>query len=263
MNYKLLAVDMDGTLLDSSGNITPRTSNAVKQLISKGSIFTISTGRPIQGVEKYSQILPLTAPIITYNGAMIITPNSREILFERHLNREDAKLILSLGRKFNTTMCIWSRNQLYGNILNDKIYDYQKLSGVSPLLMDNEERLLDQGITKILWYDTEMNLQQWQNELKNIPFQSVTFCTSKPVFLEFYNKEVSKAFALQKIGELYGISHEEMIAVGDGMNDLPMIQYAGLGVSMENGDQELKKHSQYITSSNNSDGIAEVIEKFF
>lgn len=262
MKYKLVAADMDGTLLNSNEEITPVTLQAIERAVKSGVIFSISTGRPIQGVEIYSHLLNLNAPFITYNGAMIVVLGTGEILFQQDLDKEDARQILKLGKKYNTTMCVWSENQLYGNILNNKIYDYRSMSGVEPKLIEDEELLLDQGITKILWFDEEEAINRWQKELACEPFENVTFCTSKPVYLEFFNKQVSKAHALEKIGQLYNIRREEMIAVGDGFNDLSMLEYAGMGVAMGNAPEEIKEKAAYVTAANDEDGVAEVINKF-
>ncbi len=261
MRYRLIAVDMDGTLLNSEGKITKKTMDAIRSLNNTDIIFTISTGRPIHGVKKYNNQLLLTGPIITYNGAMIVNAETQEILFEEGLKREDAEKILELGERADVTMCIWSNNQLYGNRLDNRIHDYKKLSGVEPLLADKEQ-LLNQGITKILWYDDIDRIQQFCRDLSSETFSQVTFCTSKPIFLEFFSSKVSKAIAMEKIGELYNIRREEMIAIGDGLNDLSMIEYAGLGVAMGNAEQAVKDRAQYITASNNEDGVAQVIETF-
>ena len=92
-NYKLLAVDMDGTLLNSQRSITPQTVAAIKRLAGQGVLFIISTGRPIQGVYKYNDLLNLQGPIITYNGAMIVNAQNREVLFEQGLSPQAAKQI--------------------------------------------------------------------------------------------------------------------------------------------------------------------------
>ena len=261
MSYRLMAVDMDGTLLNSEGIITEKTVDAIRNLSNTDVIFTISTGRPIHGVKKYNDQLHITGPVITYNGAMIVNAETQEVLFEEGLSREDAEKIWELGERADVTMCIWSNNQLYGNRLDNRIHDYKKLSGVEPLLAD-KEHLLNQGITKILWYDEADRIQQFCRELSPELFSQVTFCTSKPVFLEFFSSKVSKAVAMEKIGELYNIRREEMIAIGDGLNDLSMIEYAGLGVAMENAEQAVKDIAQYITASNDEDGVAQVIETF-
>lgn len=263
MKYRLIAADMDGTLLNDSGTITPKTVAAIKAAVADGVMFTVSTGRPIQGVDKYNDLLDLKAPIITYNGAMIVKSDTREVLFSKTLLYNDAVSILNIGNEMGITMCVWANNRLYCNVHNEKVDDYKKLSGVEPMVIDDYGGLAKSGITKILWYDESDVIADVQQKLKSISFEKVTFCTSKPTFLEIFNSEVSKAEAMKKIGEIYNINRDEMIAIGDGNNDLPMIEYAGLGVAMANAPDGVKRKSDYITeNSNNSDGIAEVIEKF-
>ena len=263
MKYKLAAVDMDGTLLNNQDEITPHTVDTIQKSVEKGFLFCICTGRPIQGVEKYNHLLKLQSPVITYNGAMIVMSDTKEILFQQNLERDDARKILELGQKYGTTMCIWSANRLYGNVLNDRIYKYKKATGVEPILMEDMDTLLDQGITKILWYDDIEKIRQMEKEIPPSAFQNVTSCTSKPFYLEFFNSRVSKATAMEKIGELYHISREEMITIGDGFNDLSMITWAGLGAVMKNAPDGVKAHADYITAhTNEEDGVAEILEKF-
>ena len=160
--------------------------------------------------------------------------------------------------------CIWSDNKLYGNQLNDRIYEYSQTTKVTPLLIPSIDALLAQGITKILWYDDAARIQQIEKELSGTAlFHNVTFCTSKPFYLEFFNNAVSKAAAIDRIGDLYGFSSLETIAIGDGFNDLSMIRHAALGVAMANAPDEVKQCADYVTThTNNEDGVAEVLEKF-
>ncbi|MCR1918241.1 Cof-type HAD-IIB family hydrolase [Frisingicoccus caecimuris] len=263
MSYKFIAVDMDGTLLDSNGLITENTVNAIRHLVKSGVIFTISTGRPIQGVEKYNSLLHLRGPVITYNGSMIVDAESYETLFERGLLSVDARRIFELGLHYDTTMCIWAGNQLYGNKLNSRMHDYKKLSGVEPIKLIDIEKVLDIGVTKILWYDDVDTVKKMMQELSDDMFSEVTYCTSKPTFLEFFNRRVSKSEAMRQIGQIYSIAPEEMIAIGDGLNDLSMIQYAGMGIAMANADNEVKNNAQYITTSNDDEGVLNALKRFF
>ena len=263
MKYKLIAVDMDGTLLNDKGDITPETVAAIKSAVLSGVVFTVSTGRPIQGVDKYNGLLGLNAPTITYNGAMIVQSDTKKVLFSKTLLYSDAMKILNSGMRMGTTMCVWAHNKLYCNVHNERVDFYRSISDVEAIAIDDYEALAKSGITKILWYDDVDTLADMQKQLKEISFEKVTYCTSRPVFLEFFNSDVSKAEAMKKIGEMYSIKREEMIAIGDGYNDLPMIEYAGLGVAMANAPDGVKQHADYVTQhSNNRDGIAEVIKKF-
>lgn len=264
MKYKFAAADMDGTLLNDSNEITPHTVKIIRQAVDKGLIFSICTGRPIQGVSRYQKQLGIQGPVITYNGAMILDSATEKILYRQELASDDARKILEAGIRYDTTMCIWSDNKLYGNQLNDRIHEYSQATKVTPLPISSIEQLLSQGITKILWYDDVEKIQQIEKELRSAAhFQNVTFCTSKPFYLEFFNSKVSKAAAIDRLGELYGFSPAETIAIGDGFNDLPMIRYAALGAAMSNAPDGVKQYADYVAKhTNNEDGVAEVLEKF-
>lgn len=264
MRYKFAATYMDGTLLNNFNEITPYTADIIRQAVSAGLIFSICTGRPIEGVSRYLKQLDIQGPVITYNGAMILDSATGKILYRQDLEAEDARKILETGIHYNTTMCIWSDNKLYGNQLNDRIYEYSQATKVTPLLIPSIDTLLAQGITKILWYDDAARIQQIEKELSGTAlFHNVTFCTSKPFYLEFFNNAVSKAAAIDRIGDLYGFSSLETIAIGDGFNDLSMIRHAALGVAMANAPDEVKQCADYVTThTNNEDGVAEVLEKF-
>lgn len=260
--YGLVAADMDGTLLDGKGEIAEETVREIRRIVEAGVLFVVTTGRAIQGVEKYPALWGLKGPVVAYNGAMVVDAGTREILFERGLRRDDAAKIIELGRRRGTTMCIWSRHQLYGNRLDARIHEYKRLSGVEPLPVEDWEELLDRGIAKILWVDDEEAIRRAQAELVPGMFKETTACTSKPVFLEFFNSRASKAAALEFIGKLRGIRREEMMAIGDGANDLDMIRYAGMGVAMENAEEEVKRSAGFITSSNEEDGVGRAIRQF-
>jgi len=262
MAYKLMTVDIDGTLLNSNGKLTEETKKAIKLGVDSGLIFTISTGRPIQGVEYLINLLNLDLPFITYNGAMVVMGKSRKILYEHKLSFEDVKLIVELGRKRKTTIIIWADNKLFVQEINDWTEKYKKISRVEPILINDIDGLLKNGVTKILWYDTIEKIGDYQDEMGKFLNGRVNYHTSRPDFLEFVDINASKAIAMKKLGENYGISQTEMIAVGDGFNDLSMIEYAGLGVAMANSVQVIREKADFITLSNDEDGVAHVIYKF-
>jgi Cof subfamily protein (haloacid dehalogenase superfamily) len=262
MAYKLMAVDIDGTLLDSKGNLTEETKKAIKSGVDKGLIFTISTGRPMQGVEHLNSLLNLDLPFITYNGAIVVMGKSKKVLYKRNLTFEDSKVIVELGRKYKTTMMIWADNKLFVTEINDRTEKYKGISKVEPVLINDIDGLIKNGVTKILWYDEVEKIEEYHAEMGKFLDGRVNYHTSNPMFLEFVDINASKAIALEKIGEHYGISRDEMIAVGDGFNDLSMIEYAGLGVAMANAGKAIKAKADFITLSNDEDGVAHVIYKF-
>ena len=261
MKYKIIAADMDGTLLDDTKNIMPRTLKLIKKAIDEGVVFAFSTGRPPQAIFKYRDIIDKNAHIIAYNGAMILDGNDT-IFFEQGLSANASRQILEYVKYYDTTACIWSGNKLYVNKLNKRAAKYKINVMTEPLLCVAEEELICTGITKILLFDTPERTMQFQKELKGKLPNDVTFCPSTPEYLEFFNSKVSKGLAIRRIAMHYGIKREEIIAFGDNCNDIEMIEYAGLGVAMENAHADAKKCADFITLSNNDEGIAYALEKF-
>lgn len=262
MTYKLMAVDIDGTLLNNHDELTENTKNAIRLGVEKGLIFTIATGRPIQGIESLNKALNLDVPFITYNGAMVVFGKSRKVIYEQKLSPKDARDIIELGEKYQVTTMVWKDNGLHVAKLNERVNKYKMISGVEPIVTDDMEKLIENGVTKILWYDEVEKIEQYQQEIGKHLSGNVNFHPSRPYFLEFVDINASKAIAMEKLGQYYDIKQSEMIAVGDGFNDLSMIEYAGLGIAMANSPDEVKERADYITLSNEEDGVAHVINKF-
>ncbi len=261
MKYKLVAIDIDGTLVDSHKVISARTVDTIKKVMDTGVKVTLSTGRPIMGVERFIRLFDLDMPVITYNGAAVVQSKTGEVLFSRNLPEEDARKIWEMGLERDVTICIWSGNRLYGNKLDEKINEYKKLSGIEPVKVTDFEILLKQGIPKILWTDDKERSARWNEECSRVSFKETTRCTSNAYFTEFFNANVSKSKALSFTAGLLGISMKDTIAIGDAMNDLPMIEDAGMGVAMGNAYDVVKEKADFITLTNDEDGVAYALEK--
>lgn len=264
MTYKLMAVDIDGTLLDSHGRLTEETKCAIKQATEKGLLFILSTGRPMQGIRPLMDVLELDAdlPLITYNGAMVVLGKSGKILYERNLSTADAKCIMKLGMKWNTHIAAWSGNRLYVNKLDDYAMQYASITGVTPEEIEDVDALAERGVTKVLWHDTLEAIEKFHREVGAHIGSDINYHISRPVFLEFVDKQASKGVAMESLGRYFGIRREEMIAVGDSYNDLSMIEYAGLGVVMSNAVEDIRQKADYITLSNDENGVAHVLYRF-
>ncbi|MCL2843055.1 MAG: Cof-type HAD-IIB family hydrolase [Oscillospiraceae bacterium] len=263
MQYKLIAADMDGTLLNPNRTISKKTLTAIRQVLDMGVIFTVSTGRPMAGMRQYQEILQLKTPIITYNGGAIVMPDSGEVLYQKNLEPQAAASVIYRGQVLDASMCIWSEDKLY--ILREDAYTTQYAERAGGAILVGETEIADiirQGIGKILWYDAPENVAMYQDALDRTPIEHVTYFTSSPAFLEIVDHQVSKGHALQLLGAHHGISMAEMIAIGDGMNDLTMLEYAGLGVAMGNASDTVKAAADVVTASNADDGVAQAIERF-
>ena len=262
MRYKLMAIDMDGTILDPQKKIRKNTVLAIQKAIDLGVYFVISTGRPSQGVEKYSEISEIASFIITYNGAVIFSPKEQRVLYEVCLEEKVALEITHFGKKLGATMCLWVKNKLYAFELNERVDYYASLSGIKPILINDLKHLVCEGVTKALWFDDADVIKEYQKKLKGNLKGNVTYCTSDPCFLEFFSGEASKGNALRFLEQHLNVERSKMIAIGDGMNDLTMLEYAGLGIAMDNAPDELKSLADDITLSNDEDGVVHVIEKY-
>lgn len=263
MKYKLLALDLDGTLLNSGKKISEGNINAIREYQKAGGRVIYSTGRSYTGARSYMDILNPTAPVITNNGGILVQHGDNpEILFEQGLEAEDARKIYELGMEYDVSMIVWCRFTLYGNRIDERLQDYAcRFGHTTPLLSPGIDELLDIGITKILWYTDLEKCRRLDAMTPASLFNSVTVCNSEPQFLEFFNKKVSKSIVLGRVCQMYGLDYDSLCAVGDGENDICMLQAAGLGVAMANANDYTKSFADKVSIRNNDeDGVAEVIE---
>ncbi len=262
MSYKLVAIDLDGTLLHSDGTISDATLAALDAATARGVHIVFSTGRPMQGFFKYSPPLRPTTPVITCNGAMVVDAATRAVLYEQGLERADAAEILALGTERGATMCIWSQNRLYVSAQNEFADCYTSLNSVTPVCTTDFAPLLDAGITKILWSDTEARITDFANTLPRERLPQTTLCQTRPTFLEYFHRKVSKGAAIAALGAKLGVVREEIIAIGDERNDISMLTWAGLGVAMANAVPETLAAADMATTTNDEDGVLAVLKQF-
>jgi len=260
--YKFIALDVDGTLMTSERTIAESTRKAIQAAREIGVLVCISSGRPYVGVGPIAKDLGLKAPMIAYNGGMIVDSTTDQILYECSVDPDDARKVIADAHKEDTTLIIWSQDKLYVNRMDERVDSYRQISDVVPHLIEDYEALIQQGITKILWIDELDTIVAFREKYRAKYGQRLNVVRSLPMFLEFVDKGVSKAEAMKKIGERHGIRREEMIAIGDGDNDLEMLEYAGLGIAMGNAHEEVKEAADAVTASNDEDGIAKAIQKY-
>lgn len=262
MKYKMIAIDMDGTLLTHEKIITKRNFEALKKAQAMGVLTVVSTGRAIAGVDIYNEIVALENPVILCNGAEIVKFPEGELLYKQAFGRIVAEKVITEGKKRNTTLCIWSNGKLYANVYNDNVRIYEGYSRGRAEILDDMTPILDAGITKIVWYDEPKNIPVYMAEMKALLGNTSSCVQTAPEFLEFFDPNVSKATAVEFIATGYGIKNEEIICIGDGYNDVEMIELAGLGVAMGNAPDDVKSRADFVTETNANDGVAVVIEKF-
>ena len=266
MQYKLIAGDMDGTLLDPQMQVRETTIKAIEKAMEQGIIFTVATGRPFAGVERYEALYKLLkAPVITYNGAVILNPQDKSVLYERLLDSFAAETLISMGKASGTTVLIWSKGELY--IYEHTVHTefYAEMTRSTPIIIkgeQDEKMLAQQGITKLLLYGEPERIARTQEKIEKAKLKNVACCTSHPSFLETFHSDASKGEALKFLAEYLGISPSEIIAIGDEMNDISMLKFAGLGIAMGNAHPAAKAVADFITLKNGEDGVAHAINTF-
>lgn len=258
--YKLVATDMDGTLLNGDSKITERTKAAIFAALERGALFVVSTGRPMCGVEHVNALFKEDLPFIVYNGAMVVTGKTKKVLFSKFLNIEDAGEIFDFAAKMGFALILWAKGVLYANVDDEKTQAYKRISGISFKVIDDLSGISE--INKIVWLISPEDAARYQRIMGERLGARVNCHESSPGLLEFVDALASKGAALREIGETYGISPDEMIAIGDGYNDISMLRFAGLSVAMENAPPEVKAAARLIARSNNDDGAARIIEKY-
>jgi hypothetical protein len=262
MKYRLIAADMDGTLLNDESKLSERTKAAIRKAVGSGALFVAATGRAMRGVENVNELFDEDMPFIVLNGASVVLGKSRKVLFKKFLDATLAKEVYDIGEGRDIPIVVWTDGNLWINREYKATSDYRSEYGAEMKLITDMDELAAEGIYKLIWFETAENVSRLQIEMKEHFGARLNCHSSRPMFLEFVGPDADKGSAMAEIGRLYGIDRSEMIAVGDGFNDISMLKYAGLGIAMANAPDEVKAVCAHVTLSNNEDGVAAVIEKY-
>lgn len=263
--YKLVALDMDGTLLNEDKTISKENLEAIKNAQKNGVKVVLATGRPIKGIEKYLKELNLITEndyAVTFNGAVIQNTKTGKVIAENLLNLDDAKYIYNLTAKLGVGIFISTPNSCI-TPKADKYSELETTMNNLPLeILDFNKINEDTTVVKVIVTGDEEILSEAAEKLPKEIYDKYTVVRSAPFFLEFINKKVNKGFGVELLAKSLGINSKEVICMGDAGNDIHMIKYAGLGVAMGNAFPEVKKIANYVTKTNIENGVAHVINKF-
>ncbi|MBD7908168.1 Cof-type HAD-IIB family hydrolase [Sporosarcina gallistercoris] len=260
--YKLVAIDLDGTLLTDQLEITPHTITAIRQVVESGVIVTLATGRMFPSAKKFAQQLNLNVPLITYQGAVIKDVDEKKIWFERPVSKKISERLIEFSEKHQVHIQVYQDDIVYVDEDNEEIQNYARESNVSYTVVDDLSSLTDRGFTKVLFIGEPMYLEGLQIELHREFGSEAHIAKSKPNYLEVTDPEANKGTALLYLAKQLGIQQSEIIGIGDNHNDFELITTAGLGVAMGNGVEALKSVADYITKTNNDEGVLHTLEKF-
>jgi len=259
--YKLLASDVDGTLTAYGLRVSGRVENAIERLKANGKLFTLATGRNILGLKSFKSLVSGGVPLITYHGAVITDADGNK-LFERLLPRDVTRRIIELGWDRSRAVMLWNKGVMYANKTSAELRALESFCGESAVIIKDIAETDGFEASKVIWIDDADCVERHLEYVAERDTSGFSYYTSHPFFLEFVPEGIDKGAALKVLSGMLGIDREEIVAVGDGMNDLSMVEYAGLGVAMGNAPDELKRAADFVAPTAEEDGLAVVIERF-
>lgn len=287
--YKLVAIDLDGTMLNSYGVVTENTKKVIKQTIEKGIEVIIASGRPIDSIKAISNEIGSDKYFIAGNGAIIYDIKKEEIIYDKFMPKQKVLEIIELCEKNSISYNVYTNKTILAPLLKYNVLYYHKEN-----LKKEENKKTNINIVK--------DMYTYIKESKEEKFIKISICdNSKTVFnsiikkvkmignievldvshisrkiikqgteeipIEYYYTEISeknvdKWYAIEYLIKKLNINKDEVIAIGDNINDKKMIENAGLGIVMEKSTPVVTKVAKYITKTNNEEGVAEALKKF-
>lgn len=266
MKYKLLVLDVDGTLLNQAGEITKRTLATLRKVQQMGVRIMLASGRPTYGLLPLARMLELgtyEGYILSYNGGQIISAKNGEVVFERRINPEMLPYLEKKAKKNGFSIFTYNENRIITNNASDShIVDEAFINNMEIQQTDEFSLAVDYPPCKVvLVSDDEAALVDLEGHWKRRLNGVLDVFRTEDFFLEVVGCGIDKANALAAFMNKAGIDTEEVIAIGNGVADVTMLQMAGLGIAMGNAPDSVKRCVDYATLSNEEDGVAVAVEK--
>lgn len=262
MTFRLLALDVDGTLVDRSLKLSPRTRRAVARAIDAGVHVTLASGRLYHQVEVFARELGIREPLICNQGALVMLPGAAKPLFECAVPRPVANDFMAFVQSQGWDLCVYGREYLYAHgispevqVLIDLAPEGQEIHWLSEI--DDSTELI-----QLLVIVQPEQTALVERLLKGRFGEQLNIVRSFSHFVEASNLAVSKGTALAFLAQRLGVSQAETMAIGDQDNDVPMVSWAGLGVAVGNASVACKAAANVVTAHVSDDGAAMAIEQF-
>lgn len=266
MKYKALALDLDGTLTDHNKNLPQKNIDAVKKAIQAGVSIILASGRPVFGITPIAQQLNLKelgGYILAYNGGCIINCKTGEQMEASILPQECIEDICTYAKENAVYAVTYSENNIVAENKEDEYVRKEAICNNAKILeVPDIKEYVNYPVEKFLVVGEHEKLVQVQKRLIDKHGGIINAFFSESYFLEVVPANVAKDAALDRLLNMIGIKQEELVACGDGMNDIPMLKYAGLSVAMMNAYDEVKKYADVIAPSNDDCGVADIIYNY-
>lgn len=266
INKKALVLDIDGTLTNSKKEITPITKAALERVMKAGHAVILASGRPTPGMRKYEKELGLDINggyLLSYNGARVTDCLKNEVIYQKTLPMEIPAQIYDFAKARNVGVISYEKGCVLSAFEPDEYVLLEaKINGIPIKVVPDFPTYINFPVNKCLITAPDEIAAKYEKELQGIYGDSLSIYRSEAFFLEIMPNSVSKADTLDVVLPLIGVSRENTVCCGDGYNDISMIKYAGVGVAMANAKQEVKEAADFVTLSNDEDGLVQVVEKF-
>lgn len=266
--YSIIALDLDGTLTNSEKIITLRTFDALMKAQREGVRLVLASGRPTFGIAALANQLQLAdygGYVLSYNGGRIIDWCKKTVIFSQVVDQKLVPILYDFAEKAQLPIVTYLPDAILAS-KNEGEYlaEEARINGMPVVVAQNfveEAMQIAGGSTKFLIPGEPELLIQLESEMKAALSEQMEVFRSAPFFLELPPKGIDKAQSLQRLLTHLGLERESLMAFGDGFNDLSMIQFAGQGVAMSNAVEEVKSIADFVTTSNDEDGIAHALEQ--
>lgn len=267
MKQHLIALDLDGTLLTDKKEISPQSIRVLQKAVEDGHIVVIATGRSHRSSIHYYHMLKLTTAMVNFNGAFVHHPKDKKwSVFHNPLPKSTVLNVIDACSQLEVqNILVESHQDIFINKHDQNIIDFLRVQNDDPFLkIGNIKDVLQEDPTLMLIYPKEEQVQELNNIFNQFHAEVLHYRNwgAPSHMIEIVKKGINKAIGLQRIAQYYNIPKERIIAFGDEDNDLEMIEYAGVGVAMQNGIQELKSIADYVTSTNEEDGVSQFLKGY-
>ena len=265
--YKAVFLDMDGTLLRTDHSVSEPTQSAIRKLVARGIPVILVSARPLNAIlPTAGELGLLDYPIVTLNGGYIV--EGEKPVFQAIVDLATTAKVTAEVRPFKATIAYYLQTEWYSEINDPWTAHEQKIMDVLLKVAPIDELISNwsarhTGPNKMMVMGEPENIQRIQEHLKSLFGESLNIYPSKPTYLEVMEPQASKANALRFLIERMKLGRTEIIAMGDNYNDKEMIRFAGTGVAMGNAPDEIKAVADYVTDTNNNDGVLKALQHFF
>ena len=266
MDHKVLVLDLDGTLTNSQKKITQATKQSIQEILKKGHKVVLASGRPtpgMRGCEKDLELQQYGGYLLSFNGASVIDCITGEVIYQRTLPREVIPGVYEFAKEHGCGLITYQDEEIISAFPADQymILD-SKVCGMNVKQVENFVDYIDFEVNKCLLSVNPDLADEYVKILSAKYGDIVSIYRSEAFYIEIMPLNVDKATSLDKMLPIIGGTRENTICCGDSFNDISMVRYAGIGVAMGNAQQRLKDVADYITDTNDNDGLVRVIDKF-